>query len=299
MYPFRMPKLSVFTVIFISTMLSACVAKPTMPAAEIVSIQSNEAQLEKYNAQRIVAAPASLFEAGQFMASNGVQLQFRHYRPSQAAAQKLPLILMLHGSGAIGADNEKQLGWFARSWAHPDIAPQFPAHVLVPQLPARGADYFPASDAGESYSIARPPLLATFELVEQMRRRDDVDSQRIYVVGFSMGASGAWNAAALRPDLFAAAVPIAGIAPARNLAPALANTPILIVHGNADKENKIESDQAMFQAIVKANLKANSETQKGSAQIRFIEYIGLDHTVPADMVFDTAWRSWLFAQRRK
>ncbi len=277
--------------IAVFTMLSACSTTTHLAAPEIASIQATEAQLEKSNAQRIVAAPASLFEAGEFIASNGAQLKFRHYIAPQTKLQKLPLILMLHGSGAIGVDNEKQLGWLARSSVHPDIAPQFPAHILVPQMPARGADYLPVDDAGASYSIARPPLLATFELVEKMLCREDVDSRRVYVVGFSVGASGAWNAAALRPDLFAAAVPISGIAPARSLAATLSNTPILIIHGNADKENKIESDRAMFKAI--------GEAQTGSTRTRFIEYVGLDHTVPADMVFGSAWRTWLFAQQRK
>ncbi len=280
---------SIFIALFAFTTLSACTTQTT-PSTEIISIQADQAELEKRNAQKISAAPASLFEAGEFTASNGVQLKFRHHTPQARTAQKLPLILMLHGSGAIGVDNEKQLGWFSRSWAHPEIQAQFAAHILVPQMPARGADYMPVDDAGLSYSIARPPLLATFELVEKMLRRDDVDGQRVYVVGFSMGASGAWNAAMLRPDLFAAAVPISGIAPARSLAPKLAHTPILIVHGDADTENKIESDRAMFKAI--------GALQTGAASIRFIEYVGLNHTVPADMVFGTAWRTWLFAQRR-
>ena len=48
-----------------------------------------------------------------------------------------------------------------------------------------------------------------------------------------MGASTVWNAVGLRPGLFAAAIPVAGV-PNPELADAVAQTPLWIVHGNAD-----------------------------------------------------------------
>lgn len=271
-------------------------ASPASVRAAHELVRTPSVDVEKENESRMVAASGAVFSADNFTASNDVKLMFRLLKPAGVdtnantnAKLKLPLIVMMHGSGQIGIDNEKHLGSLARSWAHPDMQARFPAFVLVPQLPARGADYAPADDDGKQFSFARPPLEAVMQLVENTISQYAIDCDRIYIVGFSMGASGAWNSLTLRPNLFAAAVPISGVAPDRKFADVISRTPVMIVHGNADNDNPIASDRAMFAAL-SANKKAS---------VRFKEYDGLDHAVPPDMVFATAWREWLFAQRRK
>jgi predicted peptidase len=276
--------------ILVACCLPSCVLHSAKQSAhELVQMPSASADIEKENERKIAAAPAAQFSPGDFTATNGVKIMYRLLAPATSKHEKLPLVVMMHGSGQIGNDNQKQLGWLARSWAHPDIQLRFPAYVLVPQVPARSADYQPANDDGLQISFARPPLEAVMQLVEHTIRNNDVDASRVYIAGFSMGASGAWNAIALRPDLFAAALPIAGVAPDRQLANVIAKTPVMIVHGNADNDNPIASDRAMFAAL----------RALPHPQVQFKEYAGLDHSVPADMVFATAWREWLFAQRRK
>jgi predicted peptidase len=278
--------------------LAACTITTT-PNASPASIRATHeiihapsADVEKENERKIAAALSAAFSADNFTASNDVKLMYRLLKPvgvNTETKQKLPLIVMMHGSGQIGMDNEKHLGWLARSWAHPDIQQRFLAYVLVPQLPARGADYAPTKDDGEQLSFARPPLEAVMQLVEKTISQHAIDRGRVYIVGFSMGASGAWNALTLRPNLFAAAVPISGVAPDRKFANVIANTPVMIVHGNADNDNPIASDRAMFAAL----------SASPNASVQFKEYDGLNHTVPADMVFATGWREWMFAQQRK
>jgi predicted peptidase len=269
---------------------SSCALHVTKDNAhELVRTPSTSTDVEKENERKIAAAPAAQFSAGDFTATNGVKIVYRLLAPATTKREKLPLVVMMHGSGQIGTDNQKQLGWLARSWAHPDIQPRFPAYVLVPQVPARSADYQPAKDDGVQASFARPPLEAVMQLVEHAIKNNDVDASRVYIAGFSMGASGAWNALVLRPDLLAAALPIAGVAPDRQLASVIAKTPVMIVHGNADTDNPIASDRAMFAAL----------RALPSPQVQFKEYAGLGHSVPADMVFAMAWREWMFAQRRK
>ncbi|HLA63150.1 MAG TPA: hypothetical protein VK610_01895, partial [Rhodothermales bacterium] len=63
---------------------------------------------------------------------------------------------------------------------------------------------------------------------------------------------------------------------------------VLLIHGTADTENPIDPDRAMYAAL----------RQAGARHVRFWEYEGLDHAVPPDVVAGTAWRAWLFAQRR-
>jgi predicted esterase len=47
-------------------------------------------------------------------------------------------------------------------------------------------------------------------VIEEMKRRYDVDDSRLILAGFSMGATGAWSLAARHPHLFAGAVMISG-----------------------------------------------------------------------------------------
>ena len=59
-------------------------------------------------------------------------------------------------------------------------------------------------DAGEALSIR--------QMVDRMRRDHDIDPQRIFVTGISAGAAMSLALAAVYPEVFAGAAPLAGIA---------------------------------------------------------------------------------------
>ncbi|MFT4253044.1 MAG: alpha/beta fold hydrolase [Caulobacter sp.] len=227
---------------------------------------------------------AEAFVAADFTAPGGVRLPYRLLAPS--AKERLPLVVVLHGSGAVGVDNKAQMGPFARSWARPETTKAFPAFVLVPQAPTRTADYakgadrLPASRPGAS-------LPAVQALIDDLTARLPIDPDRIYLVGFSMGGSAAMNLAADRPGRFAAVVAFSGVPPERALAPKVAPTPVMIVHGDKDRENPYAPDLAWAGALADAG-----------GTVRFVSYKGMAHLVPPDMMHDDAWRSWLFSQKR-
>jgi predicted peptidase len=200
--------------------------------------------------------------------------------------QRYPLVIVLHGSGAIGSDNLRQLGQLALSWAALDIRSSFPAYVLAPQFPERSANYQPSAADGLLAAQAGPHIPALTALVAELSQRYPIDTRRIYITGFSMGGSAATQAILQQPGMFAAAVTFSGVPPERSTAAQLAKTPLLIVHGNADSENPIAPDRAMVAAM---------QHQPG-ARIRFLEYQGMDHQIPADMLLAKTWRTWLFAQ---
>jgi len=235
-----------------------------------------------------VAAVDGRFERGEFVAPDAVRLPYRLLTPTSAHPdERFPLVLVLHGSGAIGDDNERQLGPFARAWASPEIAAAFPAYVVVPQVGARSADYAPDDD-GLAASHPGTSLPGVLALMDELTRRLPVDRSRIYVVGFSMGASAALDAVTMRPEFFAGAAAFSGIAPQRLLAGRAAATPQLLVHGTDDDENPIGPDRAWAAALAAAG-----------GRPRFVEYQGMDHRVPPDMIESPEWRSWLFSHRRR
>jgi len=226
------------------------------------------------------------WSAARFQSASGA-LSYRLLPPATVEdGKRYPLVVVLHGSGAVGDDNLKQLGQLAMSWAAPSIRARFPAYVLAPQFPERSANYLPSAADGLLAAQPGPNIPTLTALVADLGKRYPIDVRRIYVTGFSMGASAATQALLQQPGLFAAAVAFSGIPPERSAAARLAATPLLIVHGDADTENPIGPDRAMVAAL---------QRQPG-ARVRFFEYQGMEHRVPADMLLADAWRAWLFAQ---
>jgi len=230
-----------------------------------------------------------VFLEGSYAGPTG-KLGYRLMPPATVQqGKRYPLVIVLHGSGAIGNDNIRQLGALAMSWSAPAIRKRFPAYVLAPQFAERSANYKPSAVDGLLAAQPGPNLPSLLALVEQLKPQYAIDSDRIYVTGFSMGASAATQAVLQNSGMFAAAVAFSGIAPERAAAAQLKDLPLLLVHGDADTENSILADRAMFAAL---------QRQPGGAKARFIEYQGMEHMVPPDMLFSPVWRDWLFAQRK-
>ena len=114
-----------------------------------------------------------------------------------------------------------------------DVQGNWPCFVVVPQVemptPLR------RSTPGQgSYTLAPQPndaLRITKEIVDTLQLMyTDIDANRRYITGLSMGGYGTWEAIERWPDYFAAAAPIAGAGdPAK--AAELVNLPIWDFHG--------------------------------------------------------------------
>lgn len=70
--------------------------------------------------------------------------------------------------------------------------------------------------------------------------RGAVAADKVYILGGSMGGTGTWGMLSNHPELFAAAMPVAGN-PAGMDAEAVAKTPVLTVMGTADRIMKISN----------------------------------------------------------
>lgn len=260
-------------------------ASDAVPEETVALATMDSAAAARLAGAIIDSVPVDAFAAESLHVA-GLVLPFRLLEPRNTrAGTRSPLVLVMHGSGAIGTDNVSQLGAFARAWALPSIRERFPAFIAVPQSADRTAIYS-GSDSLQS-SDGTVWLDAVLSLVDTLVRTKAIDPSRVYVTGFSMGGSAVWNAVLKRPDLFAAAVPISGIPPARGKAGSLRSIPLWIVHGDADTENPIVADRAMFRALV-----------GDGADIRFRVYRGLDHRIAPEFLADTTWRAWLFAHHR-
>ena len=104
--------------------------------------------------------------------------------------------------------------------------------MLVPQCPADKAWLGSTQDILET-------LLKTYI------DRGVADANKVYIFGGSMGGTGTWDMLSNHPDLFAAAMPVAGN-PAGLNAEAVSQVPIYTVMGTADKIMKISNVEAFL-----------------------------------------------------
>jgi predicted peptidase len=194
----------------------------------------------------------------------------RSYSPDQS----WPGILFLHGSGERGDDGFAQVrvGIGPQLWLHPE---RFPCLVVMPQAP-RDAVW-----SGATNDLA---LMA----LEAVAAKYNGDRSRLYVTGLSLGGSGTWEIAAAHPDLFAAAIPIAGFVDPRTIASALKSLPIWVFLGGADPTLPARFVRDLVAAIQAA----------GNQNIRYTEYPGVGHNAWDRAYSNAEVIGWLLAQRR-
>jgi pimeloyl-ACP methyl ester carboxylesterase len=179
-----------------------------------------------------------------------------------------PLILFLHGSDPHSDDPAviKKQGLCEYAIEHPD----FPFVVISPTSPP-----------GQRFSAATLSML-----LDDVMKQYDVDPDRVYLTGLSLGGYATWDLAALTPDRFAAAVPIAGYGDV-NDAQRLKNLPMWVFHGEADPTVPIQPDRECVQAI-----------RAIGGRVVFTTYPGVGHNSWTQTYANPKLYEWLLEQRR-
>ena len=122
--------------------------------------------------------------------------------------------------------------------------------VLVPQCPKNDVwvnfPNFPNSLVATSTPTVAMSM--TIGLIEQLTETLNIDKQRIYVTGYSMGGEGVFDILSRRPELFAAAVPICAVADTAN-ARWIKDNNIWMFHGADDKVNDVTYSRMMYEDI--------------------------------------------------
>lgn len=146
--------------------------------------------------------------------------------------EKKPLIIFLHGSGEKGNDIEKVKihGPFKYLKTH-----KLDAYVLAPQCPDN--EYWDSE--------------VLYRLILKIQKENNIDADRIYLTGLSMGGWGAWNLAFSHPEMFAALVPIAGFVDRVPMIEdcKIATIPIRIFHGLLDDVVNVDYSIAIYKKL--------------------------------------------------
>ncbi len=188
--------------------------------------------------------------------------------------QRYPVILFLHGSGERGDDTQAHLKNGVES-----LVGQ-PAIIVAPQCPAD--DTWGGSWYGGDSRTQRTVV----SLVRELGRRRSVDAGRISLIGYSMGAIGSWAIIARYPELFCAAVPIAGDLEPES-ARGLAQFPLWAFNGADDRLVLPEHTRQV----------ASMMKQLGGV-FRYTEFPGVGHDAWKPAFATPELMPWLLSQRR-
>lgn len=161
-----------------------------------------------------------------------------------------PMIVALHGAGGNGY--EIAMKWLKATTQHDTF-------ILV------------APTYGSGLWWKEEPEQLVLSVLDKVKQSYRIDTNRIYLTGFSSGGHGVWYFGIRYPWLFAALNPIAGECPLPSLLVNLKNVPVFIVHGLKDTVIPVE-----------AGRDASTRLERLHYNVLYQELPELKHQFPAD-----------------
>ena len=224
---------------------------------------------------------AESYEARIYVNLEGDTLRYRLMKPINYNPQKkYPLAVCLHGGAGMGTDNIVQVdgSWTAQLLSKQENREKYPAFIFVPQCP-------PNATWG---AVPDLPVVDTlvFEAIRSLEEEFEIDEDRRYVMGESLGGYGSWHFIGIRPDFFAAAIPICGGGdPAR--AYNMVDVAVWAFHGRKDRAVPVKKSREMIAAI-----------ENAGGDPRYTEYPDAGHIISEQFEKTPGLLDWLFAQER-
>ena len=195
--------------------------------------------------------------------------------PSYDISKKYPLIIYLHGYTDTTTWNLQ--------WYNEPIVSDNPCIVLTPKCPREEIYGW-----GDSFDPRTSPMMSkTYQMMDMVKKAFNLDKDRYYVFGTSMGGYGTYGVIQKNPGMFAAGYAECGAANIA-IAPIIASLPFWIFHGSDDPVVPVQPDRDLYKAVL----------DYGGTQIRYTEYPGVAHNVWDYVGKETTLNSWLLAQRK-
>jgi len=238
-----------------------------------------------------------IYEKKEFVFAEGKVLPYRILYPENYDKnKKYTLLLLLHGAGERGKDNEKQLTWGSKLFITAENRKNFPAIVVFPQCPEESFWAVMKTDQTKQPAVrtfdytAEPnwPLVAANELVKKISKEEGVDKSRIYISGLSMGGMGTFESVYRYPDLYAAALPICGGGDVNHYDKKVAKVPFWIFHGAVDAVVNPQLSRDMVEKL-----------QSLKAEVKYSEYPGVNHDSWKNAFAEPEYLSWMLLHKKK
>jgi predicted peptidase len=249
-------------------------------AALVASAQPAAAQVNTPPVQDSIATAPSTQEVRTFTGKlpNGraAQLNYLLHVPSSYGNEpdkQWPLLIFLHGSREVGRDINR-----VRRAILPQMVeenPDFPFIVMSPQASSQQYGWYPSLKSIEA-------------AVDELMQEYNIDPERVYVTGLSMGGYGAWALMMDAPERFAAVAPVVGgyfYNPSQLCA--IKDKPIWIFGAKRDRNVPLKESERVVRAL-----------KACGADPKFTVFENADHDEGWELAYTTTEIfQWLMAQR--
>lgn len=179
-----------------------------------------------------------------------------------------PLVVFLHGKSLCGKNLDKVRRYGPINAL--EMGMQIDAYVLAPQTPS-------------SWRPAR-----VIRLVDWAIDHYPIDTNRIYLIGMSLGGYGTLDVAGTYPDRFAAAMALCGGSTLKEFC-GLNRLPLWILHGTADRAVGISASQRVVDAM---------EACDTASRLIWTPLQGASHGRLARIFYLSKTYEWLFSHSR-
>lgn len=176
-----------------------------------------------------------------------------------------PLVVFLHGRSLCGTDLNRVMKYGTMAAIKRGL--ELDAYAIAPQNP--GGAWNPDK---------------IIKLVDWVAERYPIDTDRVYVLGMSLGGYGTIDFTAAYPDRIAAAIAMCGGGSRRDLS-GLNQVPLWILHGTADAAVSVNESR---------KVKNKMEAAGSTPLLRYEEWPGVDHGTYARMFYHPLTYEWLF-----
>ena len=183
-------------------------------------------------------------------------------------AQKYPLIILFHGAGSRGSD-PSGISYSYKMEAY------MQEHNLSAMLVAPLCEY-------DNWYMCFSELV---DFVRYAAAMDNVDPDRVYLLGNSMGGYATWTMLMCVPELIAAAVPICGGGMAWNTG-RMKDVPVWALHGVDDDVVAVTESIAMANAL-----------RRAGGRVTLTLLPGVDHNAWDPALYEQGAVEWLLTHR--
>lgn len=191
------------------------------------------------------------------------------YTPEDVTSEEgKPLVIFLHGRSLCGTDLNKVRRYGTISAI--EKGRKLDAYVIAPQNP------------GESW---KPEKI--MNIVDYVSENCNIDQNRIYVLGMSLGGYGTIDLAATYPERIAAAIGMCGGATVKDLS-GLASLPLWIIHGTGDRSVSVSASDKVAEAVEDWQI-------DGINRLHYDRVPGMNHSTPARVFYRQDVYDWLFS----
>ncbi len=153
-----------------------------------------------------------------------------------------PLVIYLHGLGAGNGDNLQQMenhGHGGMFFAEDEQQAYQPSFVVLPQEPGGTSEHWHQGTVKQLLMGLIDSLLTEFP---------NIDPDRVYIGGISMGGQGAWDQLVTQPNKYAAGVVVAG-AGGTGGAGSIDHLPLWFLHSTQDGVVNVASSDNRVSAL--------------------------------------------------